>query len=154
MFLTNDMHHLYYTHFSMGNVEHGILFYTNVAETYLFVVIGAVLLYQTIAHEGREGLQIAVKRRIRSNAAAYKAESTEVDATRAKALVIVAVLVPVLFNMFYMTGVVRASFDIILRIFKSRLSTLHSKLFFIKSQFYILISVLTPMYTVLFKELL
>ena len=112
MFLTNDMHHLYYTHFSLGNVEHGILFYTNVAETYLFVVIGAVLLYQTIAHEGREGLQIAVKRRMRSNAAAYKAESTEVDATRAKALVIVAVLVPVLFNMFYMTGVVRASFDI------------------------------------------
>lgn len=84
--LTNGKHHLYYTFFSKDLVEHGIFFYTNVAETYILVIVGAVILYR--------------------NLAAKKEGETE------KRLIIASVLVPMLMNLIYLAGFVRASFDI------------------------------------------
>ncbi len=77
--VTNQWHHLYYTSFSKANITHGIFFFTNVAQTYLFVVAGAFILYK---------------------------------ASTAQALIISAVLVPIFFNVLYLTGFVQASFDI------------------------------------------
>lgn len=86
MVLTNGKHHLYYTVFSKDSVEHGIFFYTNVLVTYIHVVIGAIILYR--------------------NLAAKKEGATE------KRLIIASVLVPVLLNLIYLAGFIRASFDI------------------------------------------
>lgn len=96
--LTNHWHHLYYTGFSKEKVVHGIFFYTNVAETYLFVAAGAIILYRSIERERvREHTEEAV---------------SKTEAGKAKALIIMAVMVPILFNLFYLTGIIKASFDI------------------------------------------
>lgn len=87
MVLSNPWHHLYYSSFMKDAVTHGIFFYTNVAATYLFVVLGAVLLYRSVHKKNRQ------------NAAA-------------RGLIITAVLVPVLFNAVYLTGLVQSAFDI------------------------------------------
>ncbi|MDO5154978.1 MAG: histidine kinase N-terminal 7TM domain-containing protein [Eubacteriales bacterium] len=92
--LTNQWHHLYYTKFSKTEITHGILFYSNVAETYLFVTIGAVILYRSISKQMR------------------MTKFWRQDGMHAKLLIIAAVLVPVTFNAFYMMGLVRVSFDI------------------------------------------
>lgn len=79
--LTNPFHHCYYRIFSLEKVTHGIFFYTNVIETYVFVMMGAVLLYRRMEGMGRS-------------------------------LIILSVLVPVMMNAIYITGLVRADFDI------------------------------------------
>lgn len=79
--LTNSWHHMYYQSFSLDRVDHGIFFYSNVVETYIFVLLGAVLLYRGMKGTGRS-------------------------------LIIWAVLVPVIFNAIYITGLVHATFDI------------------------------------------
>lgn len=84
--LTNHWHHLYYTDFGMEEVTHGIFFYTNVIMTYAFVLIGAVILYRNLDAGGEE--------------------------KKAKYLIITSVLVPLFLNLLYLTGLVRASFDI------------------------------------------
>lgn len=92
--LTNRWHHLYYTTFSKDSITHGPLFYSNVIETYLFVCIGAILLYQSISKELR------------------LSKVLEKEGMNAQLLIIAAVLVPITFNAFYLTGWVRVSFDI------------------------------------------
>lgn len=92
--LTNDWHHLYYTTFSKLEITHGPLFYTNVVETYLFVSIGAMILYKSIANEFRVS------------------KMWKQDGMHAKLLIIAAVLVPITFNAFYLMGWIRVSFDI------------------------------------------
>lgn len=92
--LTTKYHHLYYTEFSGTAVGHGIFFYTNVVETYLFVIAGAAVLYRSI-HDKKDG--------------EYEAE---VDEKTAQKLIIAAVLVPVAFNLCYLTGIIQAPFDI------------------------------------------
>lgn len=79
--LTNGFHHMYYQSFSLQGVDHGIFFYTNVLETYLFVLMGAVLLYRGMEGTGRS-------------------------------LIVLSVLIPVIFNAIYITGLVHATFDI------------------------------------------
>lgn len=86
MVLTNGGHHLYYTTFSEGTVEHGIFFYTNVIVTYTYVIMGAVILYRNLA--ARE------------------------EGKMAKRLIIASVLVPFLLNLVYLIGFVQSSFDI------------------------------------------
>lgn len=58
--ITNSFHHLYYKSFSVNGVEHGILFYTNVAETYLFVLLGIFLLYKKLNGMGRIMIVLSV----------------------------------------------------------------------------------------------
>lgn len=91
--LTNDWHHLYYTNFSSDAITHGVLFYTNVLETYLFVIVGAIILYCSLERERKEN-------------------GEDKKHTNAKELVIAAVLVPMTFNAFYLTNVIKATFDI------------------------------------------
>lgn len=84
--LTNGWHHLYYTEFSGGTVQHGILFYTNVLVSYAMVLLGAVTLYRNL--------------------------SKEQDEDGAKGLIIASVLVPVFLNAVQLSGMITASFDI------------------------------------------
>ncbi len=86
MVVTNNKHHLYYAEFSANNIEHGMFFYSNVVTTYILVVLGAVLLYRNIIKNG--------------------------DNKSAKALIIASVLIPVLMNLVYLTGIIKVSFDI------------------------------------------
>lgn len=83
-FLTNEWHHLYYLDFTVDVVEHGPLFYANVAVTYLLTIAGAVILFRNMGKEQRF----------------------------AKRLIVTAVLVPVVLNALYLMGLVRPSFDI------------------------------------------
>lgn len=82
--LTNPLHHLFYTQFSMEEVIHGPLFYSNVAVTYLMTIMGSVILYRNVEKQQR----------------------------LARTLVVVAVLLPVALNALYLSGAIRASFDI------------------------------------------
>ena len=90
--LTNDLHHLYYSHFGDDYVEHGPLFYVNVVFTYFFVFLGALILY--INYEG--GIDRA----------------TDKDVSRGRLLIVTSVLAPVFFNLLYLVGLIQADFDI------------------------------------------
>ncbi len=82
--LTNKFHHLYYVCFSVERVEHGVFFFTNVGMTYLFVILGAVIIYRNLERENK----------------------------RAKQLIVASVFVPVVLNLIYVTGFIKTSFDI------------------------------------------
>lgn len=87
--LTNPWHHLYYKSFDLDQVEHGCFFYTNVAATYFFVVVGAVVLYFNMEKDDK------------------------VDSPMQGQLLIVAsVLIPVFLNAVYLSGLVSSAFDI------------------------------------------
>lgn len=94
--LTNPWHHLYYTIFVQNKVVYGVFFYTNVAETYLFVVAGAVLLYRAMEREKTEEDPMR----------------TETETDTAKHFIIAAVLIPIALNVCYVTGWIQPSFDI------------------------------------------
>lgn len=82
--LTNPLHRLYYVQFSMEGVTHGPLFFANVAVTYLFTIMGSVLLYRNVERQQR----------------------------LARSLVAASVLLPVVLNALYLSGIIKASFDI------------------------------------------
>lgn len=82
--VTNPLHRLYYVQFSPEGVVHGPLFYANVVSTYLFTILGSLLLYRNVEKQQR----------------------------LARSLVAAAVLLPVGLNAMYLTGVIKASFDI------------------------------------------
>ncbi|MBE5958540.1 MAG: hypothetical protein E7254_06720 [Lachnospiraceae bacterium] len=79
--VTNPFHHLYYTEFSMDKVKHGVLFYTNFLSIYIYVILGAVLLFKAI--------------NIRD-----KKEESEEHKNKAKVLIVLSVLIPTFFSMF------------------------------------------------------
>ena len=83
-FLTNEWHHLYYLDFAIEKVEHGPIFYANVAATYFLTLSGAIVLFRNMGKEQRF----------------------------AKRLIVASVLVPVALNAVYLLGLVRPSFDI------------------------------------------
>ncbi len=84
--LTNGMHHLYYVEFGKEMVRHGIFFYTNVGMTYLWVLMGAVILYRNL--------------------------NEEQDRNGARGLIVASVLIPVFLNVVQLVGLVESSFDI------------------------------------------
>lgn len=86
--LTNHWHHAYYAEFTTGRVKHGPFFYTNVLQTYVLVIWGALVLYGNT----RKG--------------------EEKQSRRAKGLIVLSVLTPLLFNAIYMAGLVKSTFDI------------------------------------------
>lgn len=86
MVLTNEIHHLYYIKYSAREIIHGKFFYTNVAASYIFVFMGAVLLYKN-----------SVKRN---------------DSKSARILIIASVIIPVLLNIVYLTKIFKVSFDV------------------------------------------
>lgn len=84
MVLTNDLHHLYYIEFTADKIQHGPLFFTNVVSTYFLTIVGSVILYKNMNRGER----------------------------LARRLVVASVLVPVVLNAIYLSGLVRPSFDI------------------------------------------
>lgn len=79
--ITNRFHSLYYKEFTVANVVHGPLFYTNVIATYFLVITGATILFM-------------------------KSKSV------AKLLVIISVLCPVVFNIIFLSGIIKSEYDI------------------------------------------
>lgn len=96
LILTNHWHHLYYTVFEGRKVAYGFFFYTNVTETYVFVVVGAMLLYRGVERKKAEDGNL----------------QTGTEADTAKHLIITAVLVPIVLNLCYVTGIIHSSFDV------------------------------------------
>lgn len=94
--LTNPWHHLYYFIFNENEIVYGLFFYTNVVETYMFVMAGAVLLYRALQRE---------------NATEHHIQ-TKTEADTAKKFIILAVLIPIGLNVCYVTGWIHTSFDI------------------------------------------
>ena len=86
MFLTNDLHHLFYLSFRLETVTYGPAFYFHMACTYLWVILWlAVILYDFRKQNlpGHHG-----------------------------AIVILAAAVPLCFNALYLSGTVKAGFDL------------------------------------------
>lgn len=96
LILTNHWHHLYYTVFEGRKIAYGFFFYTNVTETYVFVVAGAMLLYHGVERKKAEDGNL----------------QTGTEADTAKHLIITAVLVPIVLNLCYVTGIIHFSFDV------------------------------------------
>lgn len=96
LILTNPWHYLYYTVFEGRKVAYGFFFYTNVTETYVFVVAGAMLLYHGVERKKAEDGNL----------------QTGTEADTAKHLIITAVLVPIVLNLCYVTGIIHSSFDV------------------------------------------
>lgn len=94
---TNGWHHLYYAQFDMNVILHGPFFYTNVVMTYFFIVVGAILIYKDI---------------LRVQEDEKEKENGHAPGRIARVLVVISVLIPVLMNAFYLTGLVKASYDI------------------------------------------
>lgn len=94
--LTNHWHHLYYINFWTPKISYGCFFYTNVVETHVFVVAGAMLLYCGVERKKVEDENL----------------QTGTEADRAKHLIIAAVLVPIVLNLCNVTGMIRFSFDV------------------------------------------
>ena len=84
--LTNPLHHLYYQEFTLDQVEHGMFFYTNVIVTYIFVLLGAIILYKNLDKQQEQD--------------------------GAKGLIVASVLAPVFLNAVHLSGLIEASFDI------------------------------------------
>lgn len=119
--LTNPLHHMYYKIFDLTHVEHGVFFYTNVAATYLFVVIGAVLLYADMGNEGiinaSESGGESMKQEsgiLHKGETAVESDkvSESVDAKNGRLLIVASVLIPVFLNAVYLSGLINATFDI------------------------------------------
>ena len=115
--LTNPLHHLYYNIFDLAYVEHGVFFYTNVCTTYLFVIVGSVILYTDMAKDEEQ-----VDKEDMAEAKASKGSPGEVatsdtskphDSIKDGQLLIVAsVLIPVFINAVYLSGMTNLTYDI------------------------------------------
>ena len=83
--LTDPIHHLYFTHISLARLKHGILFYASFLTIYVYVLVGAVLMFRHMD--------------LRSNA-----EESELQKNKAKILIVLSVLIPTIvsiYNMFF-----------------------------------------------------
>lgn len=56
--LTNKLHGLFYSSFSMDGVEHGILFYFNIVFTYFCMLAGTIMLCKSIASDKKRRRQL------------------------------------------------------------------------------------------------
>lgn len=91
LMLTNEFHHLYYSNFSLKDVSHGPLFYSNLVETYSFIIIGAIILIR----------KVIIKKKTTGN---YSRTGS--------ILIVFAVIAPVLLNALYIFNFIKTNFDI------------------------------------------
>ncbi len=84
--VTNPLHGLYYKCLSVNNIEHGIMFYENVAVTYICIIFGVINLCQKTFGEGKRSRRQAI-------------------------LIALTVIVPMGLNIIYISGVLPYSFD-------------------------------------------
>lgn len=94
LIVTSSWHNLYYQAFTYEKIVHGPLFYVNVCCTYLWVTLGVVLLYRGM---GQKRVEVVAAKKSRNIGRAF---------------IVLAVAIPVLFNVLYLTGVVKSDFDI------------------------------------------
>ncbi len=85
---TNPLHHLYYSEFAWRQVVHGLFFYTNVIYSYICVVTGAVMLC----------LSEEINR--------------DKNSGRAKGMIALAAVVPLVMNLIQLSGILPSSYDI------------------------------------------
>ncbi|MBR1597800.1 MAG: hypothetical protein IJ661_02670 [Lachnospiraceae bacterium] len=128
MVITSPVFHMYYKRFDFDIVEHGVFFYTNVIATYIFVVMGAVLLYADMGEasgkrdgedtENGEDLEehnsVVQKKKVEgTEAAGQKEKPAKSDSTKnGQFLIVASVLIPVFLNAVYLSGLVNSTFDI------------------------------------------
>lgn len=84
--MTDPVHHLFYSSFSMESVVHGILFYVNIAYTYFCMICGTILICRSITDNKRRRRQVM--------------------------LLVFSALIPLISNMLYLTGIIGTLYDI------------------------------------------
>lgn len=84
--LTNGLHGLFYSRFSMSGVEHGFLFYINIAYTYFCMICGTLLLCRSLSHDKERRRQVLV--------------------------LILSALIPLGSNMLYLFGAISTMYDV------------------------------------------
>lgn len=86
MFLTNRYHHLFYREFGLETVVYGPVFYFHMMFTYVCVILGMAAVFGSFKKHRAAGTHVLV--------------------------IVVAAAVPLLFNMLYLSGTVKAGFDL------------------------------------------
>lgn len=86
MLLTNEYHHLFYTSFEVGKVVYGPVFYLHMVFTYVCVLSGIVVVLAAFWRNLVASVHIVI--------------------------ILLSVTIPLLFNLLYMTGLVRTGFDL------------------------------------------
>lgn len=86
MFLTNGAHHLFYQEFGLETVVYGPVFYFHMIFTYLCVILGLAAVLGNFKKNRVAGMHVFV--------------------------IVLAAAVPLLFNMLYVSGAVKAGFDL------------------------------------------
>lgn len=86
MFLTNGYHHLFYREFGLETVVYGPMFYVHMVFTYLCVILGLAAVLRNVKKNRASGAHVFV--------------------------IVLAAAVPLFFNMLYLSGAVKAGFDL------------------------------------------
>lgn len=89
--ITNGYHHLYYSEFSLEKVTRGPVFYSNMTETYLFIILGAIIFIKKVIKKKKQSGNFSRKGSI---------------------LIILAVIIPLILNLLYISGIIKSRFDI------------------------------------------
>lgn len=84
--LTNGMHSLFYSSFSMQSVGHGVLFYINIAYTYFCMILGTAVLCLSVPRDKQKRRQTA--------------------------LLVLSAVIPFIGNVLFLFGIVSAEYDI------------------------------------------
>ncbi|MCR4715653.1 MAG: hypothetical protein K5656_00595 [Lachnospiraceae bacterium] len=85
--ISNPIHHLYYGDFNITRIGYGILFYSNIVLTYLYVLLGLIVLVSYMRRTNKEGV-------------------------KARTLIIASAFAPIIANVLRLTGVISAKYDI------------------------------------------
>ena len=94
LILTNSWHNMYYSEFSVGQVERGMFFFTNVLETYLFILVGSIIIFSKMSKAKSDGKQ---KHHYRKNGVI---------------LIVLAVAIPLCFSVISLSGLLHFNYDI------------------------------------------
>ena len=84
--MTNPLHRLFYSSFSMEGVEHGLLFYINIFYTYFCIIFGSALICHSISGDTNRRRQIL--------------------------LLSLSAIIPLVSNMLHLTGIAGTGYDI------------------------------------------
>ena len=84
--MTNPLHRLFYSSFSIEGVEHGLLFYINIFYTYFCIIFGSALICRSISGDTNRRRQIL--------------------------LLSLSAIIPLVSNMLHLTGIAGTGYDI------------------------------------------
>lgn len=84
--LTNGLHGFFYSLFSINGVEHGAIFYINIAYTYFCLIFGMLLLFRSLSTDKRKRRQVL--------------------------MLILSALIPLGSNMLYLFGAISTLYDV------------------------------------------